>query len=70
MGISILSYNEQVFCGLITDNKLVPDPERLVENFAIEFENLLHLVMMLGPDTNRSPEEVENQVQAWLEEMQ
>jgi len=26
--------------------------------------------MMLGPDTNRSPEEVENQVQAWLEEMQ
>ena len=67
MGISILSYNEQVSCGVITDNKLVPDPERLVDNFAIEFENLLHLVMMLGPEINRSPEEVENHVQAWLE---
>ncbi len=67
MGISILSYNDQVFCGVITDNNLVPDPERLVANFAIEFRNLLHLVMMLGPDTNRSPEEVENQVQAWLD---
>ncbi|MFU8878247.1 MAG: WS/DGAT/MGAT family O-acyltransferase, partial [Wenzhouxiangellaceae bacterium] len=69
MGISILSYNDQVFCGVITDNKLVPDPGRLVDNFAIEFENLLHLVMMMGPDTNRSPEEVENQVQAWLEQI-
>ncbi|MDT8438917.1 MAG: wax ester/triacylglycerol synthase family O-acyltransferase [Wenzhouxiangellaceae bacterium] len=68
MGISILSYNEQVYCGVITDNKLVPDPQRVVANFAIEFENLLHLVMMLGPATNRSPEDVENQVQAWLEQ--
>jgi hypothetical protein len=67
MGISILSYNEQVFCGIITDNKLVPDPERVVGHFAEEFENLLHLVMMLGPEVNRSPEEVENHVQAWLE---
>jgi len=67
MGISILSYNEQVFCGVITDNKLVPDPERLVDHFRIEFENLLHLVMMLDPDGNRSPEEVEDQVQKWLE---
>jgi len=67
MGISILSYNDRVFCGVITDNKLVPDPERLVRDFGDEFENLLHLVMMLGPDVNRSPEEVENHVQAWLE---
>lgn len=67
MGISILSYNDQVFCGVITDNKLVPDPKRLVENFATEFENLLHLVMMLGPDVDRSPEEAENHLQAWLE---
>ncbi|MDT8448605.1 MAG: wax ester/triacylglycerol synthase family O-acyltransferase [Wenzhouxiangellaceae bacterium] len=68
MGISILSYNDQVFCGVITDNKLVPDPERICDDFAIEFENLLHLVMMLGPEINRSPEEVENHFQAWLEQ--
>lgn len=69
MGISILSYNEQVFCGIITDNKLVADPQRVVGHFGEEFENLLHLVMMLGPDANRSPEEVENQVAAWLERL-
>jgi len=69
MGISILSYNDQVFCGIITDNKLIPDPERVVAHFGDEFENLLHLVMMLGPDTDRSPEEVENQVAAWLENL-
>jgi len=38
-------------------------------HFGDEFENLLHLVMMLGPDTDRSPEEVENQVAAWLENL-
>jgi len=69
MGISILSYNDQVFCGVITDNKLVSDPERLIGHFRLEFDNLLHLVMMLGPEANRSPEAVEDQVQAWLEQM-
>ncbi|MGB0513388.1 MAG: WS/DGAT domain-containing protein, partial [Wenzhouxiangellaceae bacterium] len=66
--ISILSYNEQVFCGIITDNKLVSDPDRVVGHFATEFENLLHLVMMLGPESNRNPEDVENQLLAWMEE--
>jgi WS/DGAT/MGAT family acyltransferase len=68
MGISILSYNDQVFCGVITDNKLVSDPGRVVGHFGEEFENLLHLVMMLGPEVNRSPDEVENQVLAWLDQ--
>ena len=69
MGISILSYNGKVFCGVITDNRLVPDPERVVERFGHEFENLLSLVMMLGPGADRSPQDVENQVQAWLDEV-
>ena len=47
MGISILSYNGQVFFGLITDRKLVPDPERIIERFRPEFEKLLYLGMML-----------------------
>jgi len=69
MGISILSYNDKVYCGVISDNKRVPDPQRIVERFGHEFENLLALVMMLGPDADRSPQEVENQYQAWLEEL-
>ena len=70
MGISILSYNGQVFCGMMTDNRLVPDPERVVDQFGHEFENLLNLVMLLGPDADRSPQEAENQVQAWLDELE
>ncbi|MCA1777817.1 MAG: wax ester/triacylglycerol synthase family O-acyltransferase [Xanthomonadaceae bacterium] len=67
MGISILSYNDQVFCGLVTDNRLVPDPGRIVERFKAEFANLLHLVMLLGPDADRSPASVEDYMQAWID---
>lgn len=57
MGISILSYDGKVFCGLITDHGLVPDPRSVVTGFVREFENLLHLMLLLGPaDTVPSPE--------------
>ena len=46
MGVSILSYNQQVQFGLITDKKMVPDPERIVSRFAQEFEKLMMLVLM------------------------
>ncbi|MEM1080880.1 MAG: WSD1 family O-acyltransferase, partial [Pseudomonadota bacterium] len=69
MGISILSYNGQVFCGMMTDNRLVPNPGLIVDRFRDEFENLLNLVMLLGPDADRSPEEAENLVQAWMEQL-
>ena len=32
--------------GLITDAKMCPDPEDIVENFAPEFEKLLLLALM------------------------
>src|SRR6202162_1364744 len=38
LGISILSYNGRVRLGIATDAGLVPDPERIVENFKVEFE--------------------------------
>jgi diacylglycerol O-acyltransferase / wax synthase len=38
LGISILSYNGGVMLGIATDAGLVPDPERIVENFTVEFE--------------------------------
>jgi WS/DGAT/MGAT family acyltransferase len=68
MGISIISYNGKVFSGLITDNRLVPDPSNVVANFRREFENLLHLTMLLGPEMGMvSPEEAEL-VHDWIEE--
>jgi diacylglycerol O-acyltransferase / wax synthase len=46
MGISILSYNGRVHFGLMTDAKLVPDPEHIIGRFAAEFEKLLLLTLM------------------------
>ena len=48
MGVSILSYAGNVQFGLITDRGLVPDPERVVERFAGEFEKLV-LTALLSP---------------------
>lgn len=38
LGISILSYDGGVMLGIATDEGLVPDPERIVDNFKVEFE--------------------------------
>ncbi|MGY3966864.1 wax ester/triacylglycerol synthase family O-acyltransferase [Aeromonas enteropelogenes] len=46
VGVSILSYDNKVQLGLITDKLRVPDPDSVVERFAVEFEQLLLLVLM------------------------
>jgi WS/DGAT/MGAT family acyltransferase len=43
MGISLISYNDSVMIGITTDEGLVPDPERIVDNIYIEFEALKQL---------------------------
>jgi diacylglycerol O-acyltransferase / wax synthase len=40
LGISILSYAGGVMLGVATDEGLVPDPERIVDGFALEFESM------------------------------
>lgn len=50
MGVSILSYNGKVFFGLMTDRKLVPDPQSIIDEFSPELERLLQLSMMLPLD--------------------
>jgi len=47
MGVSILTYAGHVQFGLITDSKLCPDPEAIIERFAPEFNKLLLLALML-----------------------
>ncbi|MFT3817341.1 MAG: wax ester/triacylglycerol synthase family O-acyltransferase [Rubrivivax sp.] len=47
MGVSILSYAGGVQFGLITDRRLCPDPQRIIDRFGAEFEQLLLLAMML-----------------------
>ncbi len=53
VGLSILSYGGGVQFGLITDAKLCPDPDDVIQRFAPEFEKLLLVSLMLpwgGPD--------------------
>ena len=44
LGISILSYDGKVTVGIASDEKLMPDPEVLLEGFEDEFNYLLELV--------------------------
>ena len=50
MGVSILSYNGQVFFGLMTDRRLVNDPAKIIDRFSVELDKLLNLAMMLPLD--------------------
>ncbi len=47
VGVSILSYAGGVQFGLITDERLCPDPQAVIDRFEPEFEQLLWLALML-----------------------
>jgi hypothetical protein len=47
VGVSILSYGGGVQFGLITDQRLCPDPEAVVARFGPEFEKLLLVALMM-----------------------
>jgi len=46
MGVSILSYDDRVQFGVVTDRGLCPDPERLIERFPAQFEQLVLATLM------------------------
>ncbi len=56
MGVSILSFNDMVQFGLITDAAMVPDPEAIVAHFRPKFEQLLYYAL-LEPWGDRENEE-------------
>ena len=47
MGVSILTYGGAVQFGLITDAKLCPQPQQIIDRFEPEFDKLLLLTLML-----------------------
>ena len=47
LGVSVLSYAGGVQFGVVSDTQLCPDPERIIEGFAPEFERLALITMML-----------------------
>jgi WS/DGAT/MGAT family acyltransferase len=48
LGVSILSYNDEVRFGVVADRGLCPDPDRVIDGFAPEFEKLV-LATLLSP---------------------
>ena len=63
IGVSILSYNDNVQFGLITDRHFVPDPETITPLFAAEFEKMMLALMMLDWETpSLDPAQVEQQL--------
>jgi diacylglycerol O-acyltransferase / wax synthase len=47
VGISILSYGGRVHFGVITDTGLCPQPQRIIDEFAPEFDRLALITLML-----------------------
>ncbi len=64
MGVSILSYNNQVHFGLVADQKLVADPEAIIGRFAGEFEKLLLITLMSPWEPELDAQQVEHSLKA------
>jgi WS/DGAT/MGAT family acyltransferase len=47
IGVSVLSYAGGVQFGLITDSRLCPDPQAIIDRFQPEFDKLLLVTLML-----------------------
>jgi WS/DGAT/MGAT family acyltransferase len=62
IGVSILSYNDNVQFGLITDHNFVPDPENIAPLFAAEFEKMLTALLLLDWEQPFDPTLVEQQL--------
>jgi WS/DGAT/MGAT family acyltransferase len=60
MGVSILSYAGSVYFGLISDTRLVPDPDRIIGRFASELEKLLLIALMHEGEQPITPESAEH----------
>jgi WS/DGAT/MGAT family acyltransferase len=56
MGVSIFSYNNQVWLGLVTDVSLVPDPDTIIRYFHAELEEL-HAMTRQAPEEPPVPDE-------------
>ncbi|MDP1735220.1 MAG: wax ester/triacylglycerol synthase family O-acyltransferase [Sulfuritalea sp.] len=62
IGVSILSYNDNVQFSLITDRHFVPDPETIAPLFAAEFDKMMLALLMLDWEQPFDPAQVEQQL--------
>ncbi|MDP2824945.1 MAG: wax ester/triacylglycerol synthase family O-acyltransferase [Sulfuritalea sp.] len=62
VGVSILSYNDNVQFSLITDRHFVPDPETITPLFAAEFDKMMLALLMLDWEEPFDLAQVEQQL--------
>jgi diacylglycerol O-acyltransferase / wax synthase len=60
VGVSILSYAGGVQFGLITDKRLCPEPQRIIDRFEPEFEKLVLALCLLPWEQPVDPDEAES----------
>lgn len=60
MGISILSYNDRVYFGLITDKLIISEPDEIINRFQPEFEKILYLALNFPELTHKDHQLVES----------
>ena len=58
MGVSIFSYNDKVWLGLVTDVSLVPDPDAIIQFFHDELAELHAMTQQLAEEQPTHPEPV------------
>jgi predicted flap endonuclease-1-like 5' DNA nuclease len=56
LGVSIFSYNNQVWLGVATDQRLVPKPETIVAYFRDEIDQLYALAQQVAKPAQEMPE--------------
>ena len=49
IGVSILSYNNNVEFGFVADSALIPDPQALIDDFVDEFKQIKSEVLGAPP---------------------
>ncbi|HEU0199704.1 MAG TPA: wax ester/triacylglycerol synthase family O-acyltransferase [Burkholderiaceae bacterium] len=64
VGVSILSYDGGVQFGLITDKALCSAPQKIIDRFAPEFENLVYALLLAPWDEALDPEIAEKTLSA------
>jgi WS/DGAT/MGAT family acyltransferase len=62
IGVSILSYNDKVQFGMVTDRHFVPDPETITPLFEAEFEKMMLALLMLDWEIPLDPVHAEHQL--------
>jgi WS/DGAT/MGAT family acyltransferase len=62
VGVSILSYNDKVQFGMVTDSHFVADPETITPLFAAEFEKMLLALLLLDWEIPLDPKRIEQQL--------